>query len=72
MHQCPGCDQPVPDVRVACLADWQRVPMELKHPLWAARRAGDTWERLRAVGDISRWLRANRLPQKAPEKHARK
>ena len=70
MRECPSCGGHVPADRVTDAWCWERVPLELKRPFWAARRAAPTVPAVREAGEILEWLRAN--PPPARRKRAKK
>lgn len=67
-RECPSCGTYVPPDRVTDTKCWERVPLELKRPFWAARRAAPTVPAVREAGEILRWLRANPPPVKRERK----
>lgn len=71
MRPCSGeCGYEIGPGVVACIGCWKRVPLELKKPLWAARKEDDIAARVVAVRDIFEWLHANPVP--APKRSSKK
>jgi hypothetical protein len=61
-HVCPGgCGAEVAYTRLACPADWFRLPKPLRDEINAAyrRRASDPARHRQALADAMNWYRAN-------------
>jgi hypothetical protein len=61
-HPCPGgCGAEVPQHQLACKPDWFRLPKPLRDEIGAAyaRRRANPMRHLRALGEASKWYRAN-------------
>lgn len=62
-HTCPGgCGQAnIPHGRLACPADWKRLPVELRTAIWEAyrQRAANPAAHRAAVADAIDWYQRN-------------
>lgn len=63
MHECPapGCTKQVPHGKLACSADWMRIPKPLRSAVWAAYygKGMGSSEHLAAITLAVRWLKEN-------------
>lgn len=69
-HDCPACRMPgVPRSRLACPADWYRLPGPLRDAVWRGYRARprDNGEsHMAALTAALAWYRANPVPRWTP------
>lgn len=61
-HNCPGgCGTTVPDRRLACPADWYRLPQAMRDEIntaWRGRKTNPL-QHMQAIAAASRWYRDN-------------
>lgn len=66
-HTChwPGCDKQVPPAMWGCKAHWFRLPLSLRHGIWATYEPGQEVDMtpsrgyLDAVKAVEKWIREN-------------
>ena len=59
-HKCPGnCGRMVEQAKLACLADWLRLPLFIRNKINEAYYSGDTQRHIRALGAALVWYEQN-------------